>query len=80
MATCSELHCVYLRKRYRSMSMSSKAYKKAVYECMNSWSFEQPFLEIETDSSAIKDIFRVRVDEIPLACGNGSNCNGKGKN
>ena len=58
---------MYIGKRYKSMS--GKTVNRAVYDCMNSWSFVQPFVSIEINSPAIKRIFSVIVDETPLTSG-----------
>ena len=47
--------------------MSGKNPNKAIYDCMNSWGFDQPFISIEINSPAIKAIFKVVTEETLLS-------------
>jgi hypothetical protein len=57
-----QLHCIYVRRRYRSLSNDPHLKEKDVYECLNSLGFEDPCPIIPTTSPAIKGIWNVGVN------------------
>ena len=57
----NSLHCVYVRRHYRCLSSHPDLKDQDVYECLNSWGFEEPSPIIPMDSAAIKDILEVGV-------------------
>ena len=57
----NDLHCVYIRRKYRSLSNDPNINQEDVYETINSWGFKDPCPIIPTASPAIKGIFEVGV-------------------
>ena len=53
--------------------MSSKAPNKALYDCLNSWGFEEPVVSIAINSPAIKAVFKVVAQETLLTYRNLTN-------
>ena len=67
--------------------MQNRYARKKVYECMNSWGFEQPLVYIEVDHLCIKLVMKIDAVVTPLTYTNaanhdstgthGSGCNGQ---
>ena len=60
-AGMNDLHCIYVRRRYRSLSDDPNINNEDVYEGLNSWGFVDPCPIIPISSPAIKGIFEVNV-------------------
>ena len=65
--------------------MADKYPNKKVYEALNSWGFEEPFVLIPVDSPAIIGIYKINIvekllqytSESPNDTSHGSGCQGK---